>query len=66
MKNNRNILCVVEGEKTELKILAELDNKFIGENFIFFPFGTNIYQVYHRYIRVCPYLDNEAKNRLNR
>jgi hypothetical protein len=50
MKNNRNILCVVEGEKTELKILAELDNKFIGENFIFFPFGTNIYQVYHRYI----------------
>lgn len=47
--DNRTILCVVEGEKTELQILESLKkilHEIITDNFKIISYETNIYQLY--------------------
>lgn len=48
--SKRNILCVIEGKKTELQILERLNELFIKKEIKFIPFSTNIYVVYSDYL----------------
>ena len=49
--SSKNILCVVEGEATEPKILKKLNAEFIARNSDFISIGTNIYHMYHKYTK---------------
>lgn len=42
------ILCVTEGEKTEVKILERLQEEFLDDPIKIICFGTNIYQLYRK------------------
>lgn len=55
----KSILCVVEGEVSEVKILNKINQEYIGENIEFVPIRTNIYHFYHAYLK---YYDNEIDN----
>lgn len=52
----KSILCIVEGEVSEVKILNKINQEFIGENIEFVPICTNIYHFYHAYLK---YYDND-------
>lgn len=52
----KSILCIVEGEVNEVKILNKINQEYIGENIEFVPICTNIYHFYHAYLK---YYDNE-------
>lgn len=47
---DKNILCIVEGEVSEIAILNKLNKEFIQDNIVFMPLCTNIYHFYHAYI----------------
>lgn len=42
------ILCVTEGEKTEVKVLERLQAEFLDQPIEIICFGTNIYQLYRK------------------
>ena len=42
------ILCVTEGEKTEVKVLERLQAEFLDQPIEIIRFGTNIYQLYRK------------------
>lgn len=48
---SKSILCIVEGEVTEVKILNKLNQEYIGRNIDFLPICTNIYHFYHAYLQ---------------
>lgn len=48
---SKNILCIVEGEVSELKILNKLNAEFIQSDITFIPLRTNIYHFYHSYLK---------------
>lgn len=49
MMTSKSILCIVEGEVTEIKILHKLNKVYIGKNINFLPIKTNIYHFYQTY-----------------
>ena len=48
---NKSILCIVEGEVTEIEILTQIKEYYIERDIEFIPFRTNIYHVYNTYIK---------------
>lgn len=44
------ILCVTEGEKTEVKVLERLQSTFLSHPIQIICFGTNIYQLYRKFV----------------
>lgn len=49
MMASKSILCIVEGEVTEIKILHKLNKEYINKNINFLPIKTNIYHFYQTY-----------------
>ena len=56
---NKSILCVVEGEVSEVKILKKLSAEFIQRDIDFVPIATNIYHFYHAYHKEVQEIGNE-------
>ena len=48
---NKQILCIVEGEVSEVEILKKLNEEFIRKKIEFVPLCTNIYHIYHAYLK---------------
>lgn len=51
MMTSKSILCIVEGELAETKILYKLNEKYIHRNLEFIKIKTNIYHFYNSYLK---------------